>query len=314
MTPSRLGAVLFLVTVALGSDAQQPFRAALSGELRGGCDITPISFPRLQWVAPDHVDYVTDVFQIASSGNNDHVFALVLAPVLTIVRIQPDGTRTPFYQQPGVSASTFAVAPDGRVYLPLHDGAGFRLAIISAAGVLQTTLPLPVTEHPYATVAAHDGCTVFLLENLGTHIRRFNACTGVMLPDIFPGHYAVDVAPLPNGQILLAEEKKANLYDANGVFIRTVATVPASVSSESIGQVAVSNDLRDVWLTASGCGIQGVLLRFSFSTGMLISEYELALNSPNALVIGSATSDVPLGPHALILLAIALAAVAVLRL
>ncbi len=312
----RFGALLFLVVFALGSDAQQPFRAALSGTSIFGCDILPIQFRRFQWIAPDRVDFETDVFRIASNGN-DHVFALISADVLTIVHIQPDDTRTPFYEAaPGVSAASFAVGPDGRVYVPLHDGSGFRLAVISAAGVLEASHPLPVAQHPFATAVAHDGCTVFLLEELGTSIRRFNACTGVMLPDIFAGHYAPDVAPLPNGQVLLAEERNANLYDANGVFVRTVATLPASVG-EFVGQVAVSNDMSDVWLAAAGCGLEPALLRFSFNNGHLISQYDSAVNMPNDLVVGtlsSATSDVPLSPNALFLIAIALAAVAVMRL
>jgi hypothetical protein len=139
-----------------------------------------------------------------------------------------------------------------------------------------------------------------------------------MLPDIFAGHFANDIAPLPNGQVLLAEDRNANLYGANGVFIRTVASLPA-LTGHFVGQVAVSNDMSDVWLAASGCGFfENALLRFSFDSGLLISQYDIFVNTPNALVIGTingATSDVPLGSGAMLLLTIvlALAAVAVLR-
>lgn len=310
----RLGLPLLCLLFSLTIEAQQPFRAGLSGADVYGCDFLPLGDEKVEWISPDRVENPTDVKQIASDGN-DRVLALLNGPGLTIVRMQPSGSQTPFYQNPAAFAETFAVGSDGRVYVPLQIGPSFFLAVISPDGVLQVMHPFPIDSHPTSTAIAHDGCTFFFYTHLSNTVRRFNACTGAFLPDVFPGHVVSDIEPLPNGQVLLAEHTSARLYDANGTFIRTVATTSTYGFNEEIGQVAVTDDGQDLWLTISGCGVTGYLLRVSFNSGTELSRRQIALNSPNALVIGNAaTSDVPLGPNALMLLAIALAAVAVLRL
>lgn len=318
----RLGPLLLLLFVTLGTQAQQPFRAALSGRDTRGCSIIPISFRHLEWF-PTRVEFATNVAYIAADGN-DRVFGLLLGPPasgLRIVRVQPDGTQTPFYQDLDAIALSFAVTRDGRVYVPLRTGGSFFLAVISPAGVLEATHPLPITEHPYSTAVAYDGCTVFFTDFGSTTISRFNACTGTPLSNLVVAAPVQDVEPLANGQILLAQNQNANLYDANGVFIRTAASLPTYGyfvhGEEFIGQLAVDSSMADLWLTVSGCDITGELLRVQFNSGSEMSRADISLNEPNALVLSSvnaATSDVPLSPNALLLLAVALAAVAVLRL
>lgn len=313
----RLGLLSFCLFFSLGSQAQQPFRAALSGRFISGCNFLPMSEVRLEWLGPDRLEDPTNVRQIAS-GVDDQVLALLFGPGLTIVRIQPSGTQTPFYQDPAATAEVFTVGRDGRVYVPLHNGVSFVLAVISPAGVLEATHPIALPQHPTDVAIADDGCTLFILENFGSTFRRFNACAGGFLPDIFPGLQANDVQPLPGGQVLLAQERNVNLYDANGVFIRTVASLPSyGLNDVLVGQIATLRTSADLWIHTSACDSTGVLLRVSLENGTLISRRDTSLNTPNALVIGSvnaATSDVPLGPNALLLLAVSLAAVAVLRL
>src|SRR5688500_4251223 len=131
MRTLRLGVLFFLVAFALVSEAQQPFRAAISGQHVVGCNILPIAFQNLQWLGPDRVEQSTDARYIASDGN-DRVFALLggnLAAGMTIVHIEPNGARAPFYQDLTAFAQSFAVGRDGRVYVPLRTGGSFFLAV-----------------------------------------------------------------------------------------------------------------------------------------------------------------------------------------
>lgn len=316
----RLGLPLVLLFFTLGAGAQQPFRAALSGLRVNDCGLgTVILDHTVEWLDPTRRETNSDIRSIASDGN-DHVFGLV-GSGLTIMRLQPDGTRTPFYQDLTASAEPFAVGGDGRVFVPIQVSGSFFLAVISPAGVREATYPLPIAVYsPHYTAVASDNCTLFYGQAADSAIRRFNACTGTPLPDLVVSGPVMDVDPLANGQILVAEGLNANLYAANGGFIRTVASLPAQGSDDylgQVGQIAVDRIMRDVWISTLDCEKEGVLLRVQFNSGAEMSRTAVEVNVPNALVLGSvnaATSDVPFGTNALLLLAVALAAVAVFRL
>lgn len=308
--------LLLLLLAATSVQAQQPFEAAVSGDSVHGCYILPVSFSGVEWIDPDRLETPTDIAMIASRDGQT-VYAVLKGPGARIVKVEADGTRTPFFQDPASSAWALDVGPDGRLFVAMFIAGTYQLGVISPAGVFETSYPMPGASYSTSLAVADDGCTVYYFGYSG--MRRINGCTGAVLSDFLippPGTSSVrDVDPLPNGQVLVAIDDRVDLYDAAGTLIRTVASLPSyGLTLPEVGQVIADNHGSQVWLTASGCDSQGQLLRVSFSTGAELSRREIELNTPTALILGAArTNDLPIGNGALLILALGIAVIALLR-
>ena len=176
----HIAAVLFLVATA--ASAQQPFGVVISGSSEATCELAAGAPHAVQWINPDRTVDFSDILVVASAPGQP-VFALLAGSAGgfsggEIVRIEPDGSRTPFVPaSTGFAADNLAVAHTGRVFTTI--GAG--LAVFSPAGIHEGTYPMPDRIGKIA-VAPDDGCTVYY-EKTGSVIGRMNGCTGAILPD-----------------------------------------------------------------------------------------------------------------------------------
>jgi hypothetical protein len=302
-----------LLLAASALQAQQPFEAVVSGSRVFGCGIVPIITPGIQWYTPDRQDSATDVLAIAS-GDHQRVLALLLGGgQIRVVELRPDGTRVPFFSGlAGSFGSTIAVASTGRVFVTYST----NVAVISPAGVLEATHPLPAAAQ-ITTAVGPDGCTLFY--RAGSDVRRINGCTGAVLPDYLTGLADIqDIHPLQNGQVLIAADQTVRLYDASGAFVRTVFTLPQpEFSDRVVDEIATTPDDQVLYLTpAQACefGQTESLLTVRLSDGELLTRRLLVLNRVSGLVVGTLglPADVPAaGPAALLMLTITLAFAAV---
>lgn len=312
ITRARLLLPALCLLAAAAAAAQQPFEAVIAGRRVDGCRILPLVRQGVEWVNPDRVEADSDISALAS-GDGRRVFATVEGTPYRVVRIEPDGTRTPFFTGPSGFALAVTVADDGRVYVlvgGLITGL-LRIDRISPAGVLEASVVAGGGTDGFDV--ASDNCTIYY--GRGTTIRRFDACTGTELPDFATTPQDVtDLEVQPDGRVLVAVEGSVLLYSAAGALVRTVTTVAAHGLDPS-RFTAEEAALRDgtLWVAiTNACDTSegGHLLRLSFDTGAVISRDVLSyLNGANSMVIGAAAASIPtLAEMALALLALALAA------
>lgn len=312
----HIAAVLFLVATA--ASAQQPFGVVISGSSEATCELAAGAPHAVQWINPDRTVDFSDILVVASAPGQP-VFALLAGSAGgfsggEIVRIEPDGSRTPFVPaSTGFAADNLAVAHTGRVFTTI--GAG--LAVFSPAGIHEGTYPMPDRIGKIA-VAPDDGCTVYY-EKTGSVIGRMNGCTGAILPDftqVLPFGFA-DFHPLPNGEMIVAKSFALSativLYNASGAEVREITTVSSTGGSDTHTRLrmATTPDRTTLWIAGGYCN--GMLLQFQISDGRELSRREIDIVVPTGLVLGSAgLGDIPTASEtALLLIAIALAAAGV---
>jgi len=268
------------------------------------CDQHPDHAVAVQWYTPNLIEY-ENVVAIAS-GDGRRVFALVSGAPVEIVEIRPDGSEIPFYQgSPGSAAISMAIASDGHMFLA-NGGPTSALMRISPAGVLEGSYPL--TSDNIAVGA--DGCTIYYRTG-SNDIRRINGCTGAALPDFANGLLWInDFLELPDGQVLVASGDQVNLYDATGMFVRTVASLASyGLENRDAHAITVRNGVLFIAAT-DWCVVEdSVLLAIALSNGDELSRRPLAMTSARAIVAAANGPTIPtLSEMALALLAFVLAA------
>jgi hypothetical protein len=285
----RRGILLFCILLVPALSAQQlRFEAVMTGRVVVGCMILPISFSAVQWVNPDRLytdPNTTSETRSVTSAPGLPVFALRDGD---IINLQPDGTHTVI-----LAGSFYAltVAPSGRFFATT----GTDLSVISSAGVLEATYPLPGATPVSALVAvASDGCTVYYRKS--SSIGRVNGCTGAPLSDFMAINISdlYDIHPLPNGQVLIARTNGVDLHDASGSLIRNVANI-ADYGFDPLlyapYQVAATPDGQVVWMAIlNGCEEMGSLVRVAIQDGHELSRVDAETSTANGLVIGTATT------------------------
>jgi hypothetical protein len=136
MLKHHIAALLLLIASA--AQAQQPFEAVIAGA-GDGCNFSGPPFVHLEWITPDRVITHPDVIAVASAPGQP-VFALTGGFIGTIIKIEPDDTRTSFFGgAPGLGSRDIAVSRTGRVFTAVDAG----LAVFSPAGVQEATYPMP---------------------------------------------------------------------------------------------------------------------------------------------------------------------------
>lgn len=293
--PKVLAAILVLLALtAPVSSAQQPFEAVVSGYI-GICGaITAPDEPVIQWFTPDRTDLgLLEPFAVAS-GDGLRVLGLASSiPGLRVVRLEPDGTETPFFASNLYTPRSIAQASNGRVFVGAFQGPAPVLLVISSTGVLETVYPVP-SEMSVLAVGP-DGCTLYYANALG--IGRFNGCTGLpMTPYVTtlpqPAFTVRDIYPLPDGNVLVAVNDRVELRDPSGAVIRTILLSTYGYGPTVVaGQVAASADLSALWIVAtSECSSDEIsdLLRIAMSDGRELSRRPLTASLVTGLIVGTA--------------------------
>lgn len=305
-----LGESLLIVFLLVPVLQAQAFRVAISGSSANflGCDFMPPGFYRVVWLSPDATR--DDPVEIAS-GDGKRVLGLIDDGGVSVVEVFPNQAPEPFFSGlPAEQGLAIAVAPNGRVFVLYSSGPPAGLAVISPAGALEATYPLPAgTLADGAEIAVMpDSCTVLFAQSGG--IGRINGCTGAPLPDFLATAGTVhDIQPISADEVLVAIDQNIVLFNAAGGFVRTVADLS---SFSGIGPGADPQELAFfggfVWVAVTrGICTEGTLLRLSLADGTELGRSPLALDFANGMVAGAATGDIPaLSPALLILLALSL--------
>ena len=156
---------------------------------------------------------------------------------------------------------------------------------------------------------AGDQCTAYFV---GPGIKKANICLGTSESDILPPTVN-DFRLLAGGGFVLSRPDGIEIYNAAAVLIRKI---PATA-----GVVALDADGSSVWLAQQG----GLLLKFDMATGNrsvgpiptgLVRITGLAVyGEPRAAFVNGPLIAIPaLSPRMLLMLCVALAALAMLRL
>ncbi len=261
---------------------------------------------------------------MVASNDGRRVFAITTADPYEIVVTDSNGTHTPFATGSG-SADRIAVANDGRVFVAAGYSPTSHLDRFGPTGALEATYPLGFGLELFMSAVGNDNCTLYF-PYLGGTIRRFNGCTGTLLPDF--AHVPedlLDVEVQPNGELLVAAQHSIFIYSATGVPVRTVAILatyglggsgqyPRLVgpNETSFYQASIRNGLLFV-APMTPC-VGGWVIRAALD-GTEISREHLDVNVGNGLVIGTAATAIPtLRSAVLALLAFALGSAGALAL
>jgi hypothetical protein len=286
--------LVLLALTAPVTSAQQPFEAVVSGFDAICGAITAPDLPVVQWFTPDRTDFgLLDPFAVAS-GDGLRVLGLAsTVPGMRIVRLEPDGSETPFFASNLYSPRSITQASNGRVFVGAVQGPAPVLLVISSTGVLETVYSVP-SEMSVLAVGP-DGCTLYYANALG--VGRFNGCTGVpMTPYVttlpLPSTTVRDIYPLPDGNVLIAVNDRVELRDPSGAVIRTILLSTYGYGPDVVaGQVAASADLSALWIVAtSECEADEVsdLLRIAMADGRELSRRSLMASIVTGLIIGTA--------------------------
>lgn len=120
-----------------------------------------------------------------------------------------------------------------------------------------------------------------------------------------------------NGEVIVASYRSVGLYDSAGN-VRTLVDLNAlgyNTSEYSVEQIALSPDGASVWVALGGCFKSPVFLVASLADGSVFRSplsdrsYNSYMNFVTGMVVGTPVAVPALGPLALSLLAVALAAV-----
>ena len=221
-----------------------------------------------------------------------------------LVTISPSGTIARLLVN-GFYAS-FAFAADA-TFLAGYDG-----------GVLNRFSPSGSLVRRYAVSSdvatldlASDQCTVYYL---GPGVKRFDVCQGTQLPDFLPVD-GVDFRLLAGGGLAISRPVTdgVEIYNSSGTVLRRI---PAFA-----GKLALDVGGTSLWLAMQG----GSLVKFDIATGnQLLGPIQTGLPRINglavygepraALVNGPLTAIPALSPSMLLMLGVALAVLAMLRL
>lgn len=297
-------ALFLLLVPALAAQQEVRFEAVMTGRAVFGCMILPITYSVVQWVSPNQSQTgLTNDVRSVTSASGLPVYALRDGDIVTI---EPNGTHTLILAG---SFHALTVTPGGRFFAL----SGSNLSVITSAGVVEATYPLPGLSAPDLIAVASDECTIYYRR--GSAIGRFNGCTGAALSDfmaIDPWDL-FDIYPLPNGQVLVAKGLTVDLHDASGTLIRTVASV-VDYGFEALVyvpyQIATTPDGQVLWMAIlQGCEEMGSLVRVDMRDGRELSRVDAEMSTANGLVIGNATTaGIPTTSNvALLALTIALA-------
>ncbi len=127
---------------------------------------------------------------------------------------------------------------------------------------------------------AADGCTVFYT-SWGPDVKRFDACTGVQLPNFnvapLPGGEAQDLRVLPDGGVLVASGQVVARLDASGALVQTY-----SVTGEPVlwGGLDLVGD-GTFW---AGNFYSSNVYRFDLTTGAVRASFNTG--TPPQTVVG----------------------------
>jgi hypothetical protein len=215
-----------------------PYDRVIVGNSVFGCHILPFISPRIEW-HPFWADDPTDIFTVAAAPG-ERVLAALSGARIEIVELKADQSRTPFFSgADGYYAASLAVASSGDVHV-LAWGPNAAIISISPSGALVATHSLGFALEPYeyAFDLASDQCTTAI--GAGGVIHRFNVCTGTALPDLV-STYAVDLAFLPDGDVLASSDLGLRRYDSSGVLVNTIDVddYPGTIALRSQGNSAI---------------------------------------------------------------------------
>ena len=116
-------AVLFFAT-SLHAQQQRPL--AVAGD-HASCIGPPFSDSYIHWIEP-YAEY-PGIVTIAS-GDGRRVLGLREGTETHVVRVEPDGTETPFFQDVTSRTTSLAVAPDGMLLLLVFGVSAVSLFIL----------------------------------------------------------------------------------------------------------------------------------------------------------------------------------------
>lgn len=293
--PIRNALTVIAVAFTCAASAQQPRTEVVLTGLRFPCLNLPLGgpYPALLW---HQFDTRTSIDRVASAPGQP-VYGVTFTG--SVAELQPDLSERAFAPARAGNLFAIAVTPNGRVFTTSHTGS---LWAYSADGVHEASHSLPGYGGQGALAAAADECTVYYTKR--TDVASFNVCTGEPLIDFAPAPSAVlDIAALPNGQVLLSTAGAVFLYGPSGAMIR-------AVYGGAPDQIATTPD-GDLWVaeTTNNCDGVSRLLRVSFTDGHVISESGLPNMAATSLVVAYARlPDAPtVSGFTLLLLSLALA-------
>lgn len=293
-----LALLIFALITPIASQAQPVFEVVLAGYESDSCSGVPSVIPILQgleWIEGD--DDSSGILGIpgtvaAAGADGRHVFSLndrgPAAGFDVIVETSVWGGDV-FYANDDYEPVTIAQAANGRLFVVATQGVNAFLLMISTAGALEATYPIPLTQQLAVGV---DNCTLYY--PLAGSIERMNGCTGAPLaPFALLASPVHDVFPLPDGQVLAAAGTAVVLLNAAGVVTRTFpltnygfdpTIAPAQIALGATGVL---------YVVAGDCDVDGAfptLLRIAFDSGAELSRQFVDVTTVASLVLGTAAA------------------------
>ena len=166
-----------------------------------------------------------------------------------------------------------------------------------------------IVDPAFSLDLAGDQCTVYFS---GSAIRKLNACLGTPESDVLPST-VLDFRLLPGGGFVLSRPDGIEIDNAAGNQLRKIPALS--------GAVALDADGSSIWFAQQG----GLLLKFDIATGnRLLGPIPTGLSrirglavygEPRAAFVNGPLTAIPaISPRMLLMLGVALAVLAMLRL
>lgn len=266
-----LASVLLIATTAFA----EPYDMIVVGDNVGGCFLLAFSITRAEWL-PRWTEQPTNIRTVAAAPG-ERVYAAVAGPRIEIVELKANQSRIPFFSgADGYAAVSMAIDSTRNIYVLAQTGVNAAIVSISSSGALTAIHPLDFAMefNEDAFDLAADQCTVAI--GAGSAIRRFNVCTGTALPDL-ASIYATDLAFLPNGEVLVANDTGLHRYDSLGVLLGTI------VLDDYPNTITLRNEGTRV-LVETGCE-SGRLQNVDLNTGAAAEAGITDVTQPRVILV-----------------------------
>ncbi|MDP9191745.1 MAG: hypothetical protein M3P06_08580 [Acidobacteriota bacterium] len=267
--------ILAIVLLVAAPVLAAPYDMVAVGNNVGGCFFLPFSITRIEWL--NHwTEEPTNIHTVAAAPGG-RVYAAVAGPRIEIVELKADQSRTAFFSgADGYKAASLAVDSALNIHVLAQTGATAAIISISSSGALTAIHPLgfEIDDRDDAFDLAADQCTVVI--GAGSAIRRFNVCTGTALPDL-ASIYATDLAFLPSGEVLVANDTGLHRYDSLSVLLGTI------VLDDYPNTITLRNEGTRV-LVETGCE-SGRLHNVDLNTGAIADAGGTFVTQPRVILV-----------------------------
>ena len=259
------------ILLAFAGTQTPPYEVAVAGEFR--CPSGPIAVytTAVEWMGGAGAWRGGARVSIIAAAPDGLIYGIA-APG-RIVRLSERGD-VPLGELPqGHRGYALTVSANGTIYVLVSiPGSSDAIDVFDPDGTFRRTRSLGLQWYAEGGVLdlAADQCTLYV-GGYGASVRRFDVCSGTLLPQQQPQEfYVFAMRVLPDGGLLIWGENGLERLDREGASVRTYKSPPTW--RFGVSAIGLADGGRTAWAVGGGCG-DGTIDKIDLETGDWVQSY-----------------------------------------